>query len=133
MALEKSRVAFFPRADFVRLISATPSLALNMLALFSIRLRKFAALVDSLSLREVPGRVAAHILYLSELNRGRDQVELDVPKGLLAGMIGTIPETLSRILGRMAKQGLISTDGPRICILHREGLQDLADGLSKLN
>jgi CRP/FNR family transcriptional regulator, dissimilatory nitrate respiration regulator len=132
VALEKSRVVFFPRNAFVRLISDTPSLALNMLGLFSIRLRKFAALVDNLSLREVPGRLAAHILYLSERDHGRDQVELDVPKGLLAGMIGTIPETLSRILGRMAKQGFIATDGPRIRIIDREGLQHLADGLAKL-
>ncbi len=132
VALEKSRVVFFPRAAFVRLITQTPSLALNMLGMLSMRLRKFAALVDNLSLREVPGRVAAHILYLSELSRGADQVELDVPKGLLAGMIGTIPETLSRILGRMARQGFIEMDGPRIRILDRGGLQDLADGTAKL-
>ncbi|MEW6349641.1 MAG: Crp/Fnr family transcriptional regulator [Thermodesulfobacteriota bacterium] len=132
VALERSRIVFFPRAAFVRLISQTPSLALNMLGILSMRLRKFAALVDNLSLREVPGRVAAHILYLSERNHGADHVELDVPKGLLAGMIGTIPETLSRILGRMAKQGFIETDGPRIRIVDRDALQDLADGLAKL-
>jgi CRP-like cAMP-binding protein len=54
-ALEDSRVFFFQRAAFVGLIQGDPSLALNMLAMLSQRLRRFAALVEDLSLKEVPG------------------------------------------------------------------------------
>jgi CRP/FNR family transcriptional regulator len=46
----------------------------------------------------------------------------------LASLLGTIPETLSRILTKLAKQGLINSDGPRITILDRDGLEDLAMG-----
>ena len=59
-AMEESRVFFFPRKSFVDLIKRNPSLALNMLAVLSKRLRRFAALIDDLSLKgssRSPGRV----------------------------------------------------------------------------
>ncbi|MGD9136318.1 MAG: Crp/Fnr family transcriptional regulator, partial [Desulfobacterales bacterium] len=41
-AIDKTRVIFFPRAAIVNLISANPSLALNMLASMSKKLQQFA-------------------------------------------------------------------------------------------
>lgn len=132
VALDEARCLFFPRPAFIDLISRNPSLSLNMLAVLSRRLRQFTVLVDDLSLKEVPGRLAAHLLYLSDQNEGAGDLELDVPKGQLAGMLGTIPETLSRILTKMVKQDLIKSDGPHIRIVDREGLIELAEGLKRL-
>ena len=132
VALDESRCLFFPRPAFTDLISRNPSLSLNMLAVLSRRLRRFTVLVDDLSLKEVPGRLAAHLLYLSDRNEGAADLELDVPKGQLAGMLGTIPETLSRILTKMVKQGMIESDGPRIRIVDREELTELAEGVKRL-
>jgi CRP/FNR family transcriptional regulator len=70
--------------------------------------------------------LAAHLLLLSERRDGADEVELDLAKGQLASLLGTIPETISRILAKMTKQGFILTTGPRIKILNRPGLQELA-------
>ena len=132
-ALAESRVSFFPRPAFVDLIKKNPSLALNMLAVLSRRLRKFAALVEDLSLKEVPGRLAAYLLFLSERKKGMKELELDVSKNQLAGLLGTIPETLSRILARMARERFIKASGPRrIQILDRKGLEKLASGESRL-
>ena len=131
-AMEESRVFFFPRKSFVDLIKRTPSLALNMLAILSKRLRRFAALIDDLSLKEVPGRLAAYLLYLSDQDRGVEVLELTVTKAQLASLLGTIPETLSRILGRLSTQGLIETDGRRIRIMDREALRDLAESGGRL-
>lgn len=125
-AMEECRLLFFPRGAFVRLIQKNPSLALNMLAVLSRRLRVFASLIEDLSLKEVPGRLAAYLLYLSEKNRGAKELELTITKAQLASLLGTIPETLSRILGRMSGQGLIQSDGRKIRILDPDGLRDLA-------
>jgi CRP/FNR family transcriptional regulator, dissimilatory nitrate respiration regulator len=132
VTLENSRFLFFPRTAFIHLIKKNPSLALNMLAILSRRLRRFAALVDDLALKEVPGRLAAHLLFLSGRQEGNDNLDLEIPKTLLAAMLGTIPETLSRILTKMVKQGLIQSDGPRIRIVDRETLKELADGIKRL-
>ena len=128
-ALEDSRVMFFPRAEFVSLIRREPDLALAMLAVLSMRLRQFTHLVENLSLKEVPGRLAAFLLQSdSEAGNGDDAVELNIAKGQLAGLLGTIPETLSRILGRMSQQGIIDVQGRRILILDRTALEKLARG-----
>jgi CRP/FNR family transcriptional regulator len=133
--LAPSKLFFFPKDSFIRLISSNPSLAMNMLASLSLRLKRFSHMIEALSLKEVPGRLAAHLLYLSEQNAagGMDHLKLDVAKVQLAGLLGTIPETLSRILTKMNKQGLIESSGPDIRIINRPGLEDLAAGETRLS
>jgi CRP/FNR family transcriptional regulator len=97
-----------------------------MLGMLSKRLRQFTVKVEHLSLKEVPGRLADYLLNLSDEKGGESPVDLKISKQQLASLLGTIPETLSRILTRMTKQGLIQVDGPRIEIIDREGLEELA-------
>ena len=52
---------------------------------------------------------------------------MTITKGQLASLLGTIPETLSRILGKMTRQGLIESKGQRIRITDREALEELAE------
>lgn len=125
--LEPSRVLFFPRNSFVELVEKQPSLALNMLAVLSMRLRQFTHLIENLSLKEVPGRLAAYLLYLSQDRQNADEIELDIAKGQLASVLGTIPETLSRIFARMTSQNLIQVEGAKIRITDREALEELAE------
>lgn len=121
-ALVKSRLIYFPRKDFVNLIEKHPSVSLNMLALLSMRLRQFASQIENLSLKEVPARLANYLIYVSEEQDNTDTVQLSVSKGQLASLLGTIPETLSRIFAKMSDEGLIRVDGRIITILNREGL-----------
>jgi CRP-like cAMP-binding protein len=131
--LEETRVFFFPRASFVELIRKDPSLALNMLAVLSQRLRRFSALIENLSLKEVPGRLAAYFLSLQEGRKEKEALNLEISKNQLASLMGTIPETLSRILARMVREGFIESTGPRgIRILNRKGVEELASGERRL-
>lgn len=123
-ALVKTTTIFFPRDRFVKLVEANPSIALNMLAVLSMRLRRFASQIESLSLKEVPARLANYLLYLSQEQGGRDEVLLDISKGQLASLLGTIPETLSRIFAKMSEEGLIRVEGRNIYLLDRKGLMD---------
>ncbi|NLV23348.1 MAG: Crp/Fnr family transcriptional regulator [Deltaproteobacteria bacterium] len=125
-------VLFFPRREFADCIAADPSLAFNMLAVLSQRLRKFAQLIEDLSLKEVPGRLAAYLLFLSHREGGRGRVTLEVTKGQLAALLGTIPETLSRILAKMSRQGLIAVNGGQIELLEVTALKALAEGETRL-
>ena len=126
-AILKSHVLFLPRAAFVDLITRIPSLAMNMLAVLSRRLREFTVQVENLSLKEVPGRLAAYLLFLSDEEGKKDMVTLNISKGQLASLLGTIPETLSRIFARMTELNLIEMDGRNIKLLNRIGLEELAE------
>ncbi len=124
-SLVKSSTLFFPRKEFIDLLTKNPGIAINMLAVLSMRLRKFTQQIENLSLKEVPARLASYLLVLSEEQEGKDTVELEISKGQLASLLGTIPETLSRIFARMSERGLIEVTGKKITLLDREGLADL--------
>jgi len=126
-ALEKTLVLFLPRAAIVNLIAANPSLALNMLAVMSIKLRQFAVQIENLSLKEMPARLSSYLIFLAEEQDADDVVTLNISKGQLASILGTIPETLSRIFARLSGQNLIRVEGKKITLLDRSGLEDLAD------
>jgi CRP/FNR family transcriptional regulator, dissimilatory nitrate respiration regulator len=89
-----------------------------------MRLRRFASQIESLSLKEVPARLAGYLLYLSEEQSNAEAIELEISKGQLASLLGTIPETLSRIFAKMSEEGLIAVEGRIIRILDRDGLAD---------
>ena len=102
-----------------------------MLGVMSLRLREFAIQIENLSLKEVPGRLAAYLLYLSkEQARNHsdgNRITLTISKGQLASLLGTIPETLSRIFSKMNQQNLISVNGKDINLHDLEGLKYLSE------
>lgn len=126
-AIAKSSLLFFPRDAFVDLITENPSLALNMLAVLSMRLRQFTVQIENLSLKEVPGRLASYLIYLSEEQGKEDSVRLSISKNQLASLLGTIPETLSRIFSKMTDMKLIEVDSRNIRLLDRSGIITLAE------
>lgn len=127
-ALEDCQTLVFPRSSFLELLKREPSLAMNMLSLLSKRLLSFARLVEELSLKEVPARLASYVLYLRDKAGGGREVELDIPKNVLSALLGSVPETVSRVLNRMAAEGLIGVEGRRIVILDLKGIEDYASG-----
>lgn len=139
MALEPSTILFLPRQAFVRQIETSPALAMNMLADLSRRLREFTVQIENLSLKEVPARLAAYILTLAQEESELLQtsalrkkglptaiVSLPVSKVQLASLIGTTPETVSRVLKKMDQSGFIKTEGKKILILDHGGLEALS-------
>jgi CRP-like cAMP-binding protein len=132
-ALSDSQLLFFPKRNFVQLIERHPQLSINMIVSLSQYLRKFASLIEELSLKEVSSRIAKYLLDLSfksaREGKGTNEVELDLNKSQLASKLGTISETLSRTLAKMRAKGIIDVKKNRILILNRESLEELASGL----
>ncbi|MCG8533305.1 MAG: Crp/Fnr family transcriptional regulator [Desulfovibrionales bacterium] len=127
-AVEKTQLAFFPRKGLLACLEQDPALALAMLASMSKKLRMFTKQVEALTLHEAPQRLASYLLYTSEEKDGARTFKLDVSKGLLAGMLGTARETLSRTLSKMADRGLVSVEGRQITIEDMTTLEELAAG-----
>jgi CRP/FNR family transcriptional regulator len=134
MALEPGELLWIPRDRLLEAIRTDPELALALLAALSKRLHHLTGLVEELSLREVPARLAGYLIGLPARGEGEDTVvELEVSKAQLAASIGTIPETLSRALGRLTREGLIAAESPRrIRLLDLEGLEEVAAGQRRL-
>jgi CRP/FNR family transcriptional regulator, dissimilatory nitrate respiration regulator len=127
VSLTASKLLFFPIQAFHAMIVTQPSIAMSMLAILSQKLRQFAAQIEYLSLKEVPGRLASYLIYLAEEQNNNGVVELTISKGQLASLLGTIPETLSRILAKMTDSNLIKVKGRIIEISDIDGLEKLAN------
>jgi len=131
-ALTKASLFFFPRKKLIELYRESPSLAMNMLAVLSRRLREFTVLIENLSLKEIPQRLATYLVHQQSLKPVSARVKLSVTKGVLSNILGTSQETLSRVLGKMSQEGLIEVQGKEISILDMERLKSLAEGGTRL-
>jgi CRP/FNR family transcriptional regulator len=114
------------RRDVLRdMIASDPEIALRMMAGMSAKLREFAGLIEDLSLKEVPARLAGALLVMSE-QADSSRFRLPQTKRQLAAQIGTAAETLSRALGKLAESGLIGVKGSEITIRDRQRLAEAA-------
>ncbi len=132
-ALSDGQLLFIPARDFTQMIERNPKLSINMIISLSHFLKKFTALIEELSLKEVSSRVAKYLLDLSlkAEREGKDPmwVEFDMSKSQLASRLGTISETLSRTLGKLKTKEIIDVKKHRVKILNRKSLEELASGL----
>lgn len=132
--VESGELLWIPRNRLIEAIEKDPELAMALLAAMSRRLHHLTGLVEELALKEVPARLAGYLLGLpARPGEGGAVVELSIPKSQLAATIGTIPETLSRVLSRLAREGLVEAESSRRLRLRDvEGLEDLASGRRRL-
>ncbi|MBF0225986.1 MAG: Crp/Fnr family transcriptional regulator [Desulfobacterales bacterium] len=125
--ISKASLLFLPKDAFIKLISKNPSITINMLSVLCRRLREFAAKIESLSLKDVPSRLSSYILALCDEQSNENIVKLKVSKAQIASIIGTIPETLSRVFAKMASLEIINVDGKKVNILNKKSLKDIAE------
>jgi CRP/FNR family transcriptional regulator len=132
-AMTDSQLLYFPKRDFIQLIEKNPQLSINIIVTLSHFLKRFASLIEELSLKEVSSRIAKYVVDLSikssKEGKSPKEVELDLSKTQLALKLGTISETLSRTLAKMKAKRIIDVKKNRIIILNREALEELASGL----
>jgi CRP/FNR family transcriptional regulator len=107
-----------------------PALLLNIISILSQRLRDSMTIIESLALKEIPGRLASFLRHLlpKEAKDKNIAVELTISQRELAKILGTTPEALSRALRKMANDGIIKTAGRMITILNHKALEKLAEG-----
>jgi CRP/FNR family transcriptional regulator, dissimilatory nitrate respiration regulator len=132
-ALNDSQLLFFQKRNFIHLIEKNPQLSINIIVSLSQYLKRFASLIEELSLKEVSSRIAKYLLDLSlkssKEGKSSIEIELDLSKTQLASKLGTISETLSRTLAKMKARGIIDVKKNRIHILNPKLLEELASGL----
>jgi CRP/FNR family transcriptional regulator len=123
-ALEDSRVLFINPTEYEKLVQEDPTILMQMMRVMSRRLKDAMEMIDSLSLKQVPSRLAAYFL-----SREKDgQVNMDISYRELSKIIGITPEALSRTMKKMSSNGLISVDGSEIEIIDREELSRCREG-----
>ena len=126
----ESRLLFLPRDAFERLYRSHPEVADATIRELGRRLRRMVGLVEKISLRDVPARVAMTLLeYAERAGPVRDGAELVLPRTQdeLAAELATTRESIARALGRMRREGAIEQRGPRVRIRSVAALEKLVE------
>lgn len=127
MALEEGSLLVIPGPVIEEMSRQEPALLLNIIRVLSRRLRESMALVESLSLMEIPQRLATYLLSLEHGADG-ESVALSVTRRELAKILGATPEALSRAIRKMTSDGLLRTEGRVVHLLDRRALMQMAEG-----
>jgi CRP-like cAMP-binding protein len=119
-AEEDSILLFIDKRDVQRLFVEHPQIALAALKLLATRLRRCAALVETLSLKEVGQRLARFLLDEAK-RKGKPtkngvEMEIKLTNQQIAARIGTVREVVSRAFTRLQQDNLISLEGRRLLI-----------------
>ncbi|MGK7313434.1 MAG: Crp/Fnr family transcriptional regulator [Candidatus Longimicrobiales bacterium M2_2A_002] len=128
-AAEDSLVLFLPRDAFQRLYRTNPEIADSVIHDLGRRLRRLVRLVDKVTLKDVPARVAATLIEEAmAAGSARDGGEFEVPttQEEMANALATTRESVARALARFRSHGIIEQDGARVRILDLAALQDVA-------
>ena len=118
-AAKDSVLLFISRNDFRALCLEHPEVALKVLRMVGLRLRRLVGIIEELSFTTVRHRLAALLLRLArEAGKGSGRAEFKVAASNqeLASQIGTVRELVSRNLSRFQAEGLIAMDGKNITI-----------------
>ena len=116
MAIENSIVLGIDSKKLFKLISEEPKIAMKLIGILAQRIKYFVNMVENLSLSDVRTRL---LNYLNKLKKSNSNVVyLPVSKGDLALLMGTTPETLSRIFKKLSDEKLLEVRGKEIKLLN---------------
>ncbi len=125
-ALSPSKVYSFRCKAFLNMLDAQPELYHTLLGNLAMRLRKQLQEIENLTMKNASYRVVN--FFKNKLEEG-DTIEdnvirLNVQKQVIASRLSIQPETLSRILANLKKQGIAESEGRDILIKDVDALYD---------
>ncbi|HEY2850942.1 MAG TPA: Crp/Fnr family transcriptional regulator [Gemmatimonadaceae bacterium] len=125
IAMEDSRLLVLHRDDFRRSIEDMPGMSFGLLRALCGRLREADHRIGGLMLLDVAGRIAHLFLDLASRSGG-DCINDPPTHQIIAQMVGSSRETVSRTVSTLAAQGLIETSKDGLKIVNRQGLENTA-------
>ncbi|MDP6042822.1 MAG: Crp/Fnr family transcriptional regulator [Dehalococcoidales bacterium] len=109
--------------DLEAVIRDYPQVARNVILALSQKVERLVSLVENLSFRHVPGRVAKILL---EYAGDRDGRKPRLTHQEMAAIAGTAREMIGRALKVIEEEGAVRLERQRIVITDKEALQEMA-------
>jgi CRP/FNR family transcriptional regulator len=132
--LAKTKTLFLPRADFDHFFRTRPDFAIAMAGELARRVRNTTAITETISLKQVPARVASRIIDNAKTLGAWDDLStfrMTLSQEELARMLGASRESVARAYAELRRLGLIEQRGSRVRILNPDELSRLAHSDSR--
>lgn len=98
-------------------MAAEPSFAMALMARLSERMSELVEGMEQITQRSCTQRIAHYLVQHADLTAGRAEVKLPCDKQTIASQLNLTPETFSRILNRLTRDGFIRPRGRRAIAL----------------
>lgn len=130
-ALESTAICEIPFARFQELTVQLPSLQTHFFQLMSQEISNDQQLITMLSKKTAEQRIATLLLTISERNADRNMsathFRLAMSRTDIGNYLGLTVETVSRILNRFYKEGLIVLDQKEVQLVEMQALRLMAN------
>lgn len=127
-AVEQSELLAFSQKTMHDVLRGSVETCFRLMAVMSRRLRKQVDEVDRLTLHNATFRLITFLLQqVPEGVMHSSDIQLTTPKQVVASRLSIQPETLSRILSRLNREGLLVIDGQHIILQNCAGLRSLVE------
>ena len=124
--LKNSEIYCFDMNQFRSLLENSNETCFRLLATMGRQLHRKISDINNLTLHNATYRLVVYLLeQLPEGAVALSNIHLDATKVIIASRLSIKPETFSRILLRLSKQGLIEVRGNEISLLNVDGLRAL--------
>ncbi len=123
-------VVELPREDVQALLVSQPSLARRLISSLAREVHSLAVNTHGLMHKDAPARFAQWLVARCQPladSAQRGVVKLDERKRDIASQLAITPETLSRLMRSLSRQGIISVAGYTVHVADIEGLKRVAD------
>lgn len=125
-AVVASELYSFDMRSFLELLRRSTDTCFRLMATMSCRLRARLEDINNLTLQNATYRLVHYLLQqIPEGVMESPQIHLTTPKSIIAARLSIQPETLSRILARLADMGLLSVKGSDVTLHDVAGLRRL--------
>ncbi len=132
LALKDSLVLCISKKELMSILSKQPYLVNRFMGCLSKRIFTYSTIVQDITFRSVPERLASFLLRCIHLNCNNDML-CTVSQTEIASLLGTRREVISRTLKRMCENGIITLipagKSRYIKVLDREKLIALSKGI----
>lgn len=128
VALDEMEACVFDHRDLGRLTATHPRIAAQMLRTLSQRLVDAEQRITALAGTDVATRLAGYLMTLPA-HHGDEGVAVTLPmtKREVASYLGTTPESFSRALSRLERDGAIKVRGREVLLLDMDALEQVLD------
>lgn len=129
---QPSAIRVYPRQAMLEAMRTRPEISLEIIRSITRKQRLFALQLESATFRKAPARVALILsrlatYYGAPVAGGRaTRIGLHLSHEVLASMIGVTRVTVTREIGALIRDGIITRDRRHLIVLQRERLLDRA-------